>query len=254
MPGLTVAEKTHWKDRIAARIDRAVERVRARNPALFARSAARPTPRPSARRAWPVPTPSRRRSPPRRRPWPAASGSRNARMLARSRRPIEEVSDSFSVRHGLELPLPLEASEAIARRQAAHQEEMLADDPVGREVARLGAEKESLLDTVWLAASPAQIKQLWSRVAELLGDEPTALEARGPGHRADQGGLMGRASVNRGRGLAPRARGPPRRRRRRRHPFEAGASRPCPNQKGGGPVGARDKLNAVVVCGCLSPR
>ena len=67
-------------------------------------------------------------------------------------------------------------AEAIARRQAAHQEQMLADDPIGREIARLGAEKENLLDTVWLAASPAQIKQLWSKVAELLGDEPTTLE------------------------------------------------------------------------------
>jgi hypothetical protein len=33
-----------------------------------------------------------------------------------------------------------------------------------------------LLDTVWLAASTAQIKQLWTKVGELLGDEPTTLE------------------------------------------------------------------------------
>ena len=90
--------------------------------------------------------------------------------------PIDEVADSFSVRYGSELALPREAAEAIARRQAAHQERLLADDPVGREIARLGAEKDGLLDTVWLATSPAQIKQLWSKVAELLGDEPTPLE------------------------------------------------------------------------------
>ena len=85
-------------------------------------------------------------------------------------------SDGVSVRYGGELSLPVEAAEAIARRQAAHQDGLLADDPVGREVARLGAEKEGLLDTVWLAASPAQIKQLWAKVAELLGEEPTRLE------------------------------------------------------------------------------
>ena len=67
--------------------------------------------------------------------------------------PIDEVPDGFSVRYGTELPLPCEASEAIARRQAAHQDRLLADDPVGREVARLGAEKEALLDTVWLATT-----------------------------------------------------------------------------------------------------
>ncbi len=29
---------------------------------------------------------------------------------------------------------------------------------------------------VWIVSSPAQIKQLWAKVAALLGDEPSALE------------------------------------------------------------------------------
>ena len=29
---------------------------------------------------------------------------------------------------------------------------------------------------VWLATSPKQIKQLWSKVAELLGDQQTQLQ------------------------------------------------------------------------------
>ena len=37
MPGLTVSEKSHWRDRLAARIQKAVERIRARHPALFDR-------------------------------------------------------------------------------------------------------------------------------------------------------------------------------------------------------------------------
>ena len=98
-------------------------------------------------------------------------------MIATLRgQPIDEVADSFHVRFGGELALPYEAAEAITRRQATHQDQLLADDPVGREIARLEAEKDRLLDTVWLAASPSQIKQLWTRVGELLGDEPTALE------------------------------------------------------------------------------
>ena len=48
--------------------------------------------------------------------------------------------------------------------------------PTGREVLRLQHEKENLLDTVWIATSPAHIKQLWCKVNELLGDEPTHLE------------------------------------------------------------------------------
>ena len=53
---------------------------------------------------------------------------------------------------------------------------MLADDSIGREIARPESEKDRLLDTVRLAASPTQIKQLRTRVGELLGDEPTTLE------------------------------------------------------------------------------
>ena len=90
--------------------------------------------------------------------------------------PVDEVADPVHVRPGGELALPYEVAEAIARRQATHQDQLLADDPAGREIARLEAEKDRLLDTVWLACSPAQIKQLWTKVGELLGDEPTALE------------------------------------------------------------------------------
>jgi hypothetical protein len=76
----------------------------------------------------------------------------------------------------VELPLPIEAAEALAKRQAAHQDQLLSDDPIGRDIARLEAERDTLLDTVWLACSTAQIKQLWSKVATLLGEEPTRLE------------------------------------------------------------------------------
>jgi len=133
MAGLTVAEKTHWKDRLAARFKAAVERIKARHPATFAR-------------------------------------------LGRGV-PIEEVSDNLSLRYGTELPLPVEVGAALEKRQAAHLDALLAADEVGREVRRLEAEQERLLDTVWLAASPSQIKQLWTKVGALLGDEPTALEA-----------------------------------------------------------------------------
>ena len=57
-----------------------------------------------------------------------------------------------------------------------HEEELLAGHELGRQVLQLRADRERLLDTVWLACSSAQIRQLWSSVNALLGDEPTALE------------------------------------------------------------------------------
>ena len=90
--------------------------------------------------------------------------------------PLDEVPDSVVIRYGGALPLPVEAAEALAGRQAAHQQQLLADDPVGRRVLHLEAEKERLLDTIWLACSPGQIRSLWAQLSELLGDAPTDLE------------------------------------------------------------------------------
>ena len=90
--------------------------------------------------------------------------------------PLEEISGDVHVRYGCELPVPGEAYEALRRRRAAHRDQFLAEDPVGREIARWEAERENLLDTVWLATSPAQVRALWTKVGELLGDVPTPLE------------------------------------------------------------------------------
>jgi hypothetical protein len=86
------------------------------------------------------------------------------------------VTGGYTVGYGGGLPIPMEVTAAVERRRAAHREELLADDPVGKQVVGLEAEKERLLDVVWLACSPGQIRTLWSKVAELLGEEPTPLE------------------------------------------------------------------------------
>jgi hypothetical protein len=177
MPGLTVTEKAHWKDRIAARIGKAIERVKARHPALFDR--VRREAHAEALRSLGLVGPyaeleavqAEEAALARRKKW-----AQRAMLAALRGVPVDEVAEGYSIRYGTELALPMEAFEAISKRQSAHQEELLADDPVGREVARLGAEKEGLLDTIWLATSPAQIKQLWAKVGALLGDEPTPLE------------------------------------------------------------------------------
>jgi hypothetical protein len=177
MPGLTVTEKNHWRDRIAARIDKATERIKGRHPALFDRVSREAHAQALASLGLAEAhaeleairgdeaTLARRKK-----------HAQKAMIAALRSTPIEDVSDHFSLRYGSDLALPQEAADAITRRQAMHQEQLLADDPIGREIARLAAEKDNILDTVWLAVSPNQIKQLWSKVGELLGDEPTRLE------------------------------------------------------------------------------
>ncbi len=177
MPGLTVSEKQHWKDRIAARIARKVEAIKSEHPALFDR--ARREAHAQALGSLGLAGPYAELETVQAEEAALARRKRRAQraMIAAIKGvPAEEVSDNFAVRYGTELPLPAEAFEAIARRQAAHQGRLLADDPIGRQVAVLEAEKDSLLDTIWLATSPAQIRTLWTKVGALLGDEPTGLE------------------------------------------------------------------------------
>jgi hypothetical protein len=177
MPGLTVTEKNHWRDRLAARFDRAAEKIKSSHPTLFDRVTRQA--RSLALESLGIAAPYAELEAIKAEEAALARRKKQAqRALVATLRgvPVDEVGDSFNVRYSGEMALPHEAVEAIAKRQAAHQERLLADDPVGSEVARLDMEKDHLLDTVWLAISPAQIKQLWAKVGELLGDEPTALE------------------------------------------------------------------------------
>jgi len=178
MAGLTVAEKTHWKDRLAARFKAAVERIKARHPATFARLGREA----HAHALESLGLAGAYAELEAIQAEEAAAARRKRRvqkqMVAAVRGvAIDEVPDNLSLRYGTELPLPVEVGAALEKRQAAHLDALLAGDEVGREVRRLEAEQERLLDTVWLAASPSQIKQLWTKVGALLGDEPTALEA-----------------------------------------------------------------------------
>jgi len=69
-----------------------------------------------------------------------------------------------------------EVNKAIRPRVEAHEAQILMSSDVGRRIVELRREKDNLLDTVWLATSSVQIKELWGKVATLLRDEPTPLE------------------------------------------------------------------------------
>ena len=177
MAGLTVTEKSHWRDRIAARIDKLIEQARAADPARFDRIArdARQQAIASLGLAAPYADLEAARFEERETARMKKLAQRSLLAALRSVR-LDEVPDHISVGSGDDLGLPREVAEAIARRQAVYQEQFLAADPAGKAILQLEAEKEGLLDTVWLAVSPAQIKQLWAKVGNLLGDDQTALQ------------------------------------------------------------------------------
>ena len=171
MPGLTVAEKNHWKDRLSKRIDRRIETIAAEEPNLLDR--VKRDARARAMQSLNVAelqvdvdaieqqeeTLDKRKS------------LLHRTMLARVRRvPLETIDQHYTPTH-----YNNEVENAVKSRQSIHEDELLADCEIGRRILTLQREKESLLDCVWLASSPIQVRELWSKVSELLGDEQTQL-------------------------------------------------------------------------------
>jgi len=171
MPGLTVTEKEHWKNRIARRIHKRIEAITASDPNFFERIGRQARQRALeslglADHQAELDEIERQKEAleKRERRLPRA-------MLARVRRAEPDaLEDYFPYHHNSEV------EGAIARRKAVHEDELLAESELGQQVLRLRHEKDELLDVVWLASSPRQIKALWSKVADLLGDEQTQLQ------------------------------------------------------------------------------
>jgi hypothetical protein len=171
MANLTVAEKTHWRDRIQARIDRRIEAITAGDPALIERIRQEARGRALKSLGLAGFQAELDRISTRRAELDAHDARIRKEMLAKVRGVSADDLDYCSRVH--DHP---EIRAAVDRRRAVHEEEMLAGHELGRQVLRLRAERENLLDVIWLATSPTQVRELWQKVGELLGEEPTALE------------------------------------------------------------------------------
>ena len=169
---LTVSEKNHWKERISRRIDKKVETLLAADPNLMDRIH-----RDARQRAlqsmgladWQGELDSIERQ---KETLEKRSQQVLKAMLAHVRGvPADDLEDTcYGYRRDEEV------KSAVAKRQKVHEDELLGECDTGREVLRLRQEQEDLLDTVWLASSPSQLKTLWSKVNALLGTTPTQLE------------------------------------------------------------------------------
>lgn len=171
MPSLTVAEKNHWKDRIAKRIDKKIEAILASEPNLMDRVQEQARQRAVqslglADMQAELDALTRQQEELERK-----EHHLHRAMLAVVRRcPVDHVDEHYC--HSQ----PHDVSQAIQRRLAVHEDELLAEDEVGRAILRLRHEKDNLLDTVWLATSNQQIRELWQKVVTMLGEEQTPLQ------------------------------------------------------------------------------
>jgi hypothetical protein len=171
MASLTVAEKTHWKDRIQARIDRKIEQITAGEPGLIERIRHEARGRALESLGLAEFQDELEQIATQRAELDRRDSQVRKEMLAKVRGVSADDLDCYSRVH--DHP---EIRAAITKRAALHEEELLAGHDLGQQVLRLRAERDKLLDVIWLATSPLQVRQLWTKVAELLGEEPTRLE------------------------------------------------------------------------------
>jgi hypothetical protein len=166
---LTVKEKEHWKERISRKIDQAIDALCAEHdPAFHERT--RIAARQRAIESLGIAEPQKR-----------LAEIKNAKdaLEAEERTVYRTMVSQVIKTDGLPDAVYLQQTaidRAIRDRQKVHEKELLAADPLGRQILQLQLEQEDLLDTVWLATSPVQIKQLWNRVAEILNQKPTTLQ------------------------------------------------------------------------------
>ena len=170
MAGLTVAEKEHWKERIGKRIDRRIEALTAEDPNLMerveraARKAALESLQLDALHAELDAIEEQEKQ------LGARSQAIQRQMLATVRgTPVDESTIFYGRQNS-------EVEKAVGRRQSVYEERLLADTDLGQRIIRLRQERENVLDTVWLATSGKEVRTLWSKVAELLGESPTHLQ------------------------------------------------------------------------------
>jgi len=172
MPSLLVPEKEDWKERLDHKIDKKMETLIASEPGLLARIG-------QQARQQALQSLGLAQLQAELDALAAQKGELQRQeqrthqaMLAVVRRvPINEVADGHL---GSQHP---EVSRAIQQRQAAHEEDLLAQDERGLAILRLRREKENLLDAIWLATAPPPLQELWKKLTELLGEELTQLQA-----------------------------------------------------------------------------
>lgn len=171
MPQLTVTEKNHWKERITRKIEQAIEALHANEHPQFLKELRRD----ARRRAIASLGLAELKAAVEQIEQQKAALDKKHKHAYREMmalvegKPIEDIHTGYHSE-------PYEVEREIAKRANVHEQEILEETELGRRILTLTQEKEELLDTVWLATSGKQIKQLWQKMSTLLDQRPTPFQ------------------------------------------------------------------------------
>jgi hypothetical protein len=171
MAALTVTEKEHWKERIERRVNKRIEAIWNERPEL--KEQIDQQARRQAYESLGLAELMGRRQQLEQQQEELTKQQRFAerKMLAILQgKPLEETSWVS------EYQWQQQVEAAVQRRQNVLRDELMKQHDEGRRILALQLERENLLDTVWLATSPTHLRTLWTKVAEILQDQPTPLQ------------------------------------------------------------------------------
>ena len=173
---ITVAEKTHWKERIGKRIEHRIETLVAKqDPTLLQRVSEEA--RQKAYESLGIGTQQNELEGLEKQKKDIER--RERRLKAEQGAVIKGTTVEDELEHGgYYTRYDYQVENAVKARAKALEADILAESDLGKQVLTLREEKENLLDTVWLATSSSQIKELWEQVNALLELKPTALEEK----------------------------------------------------------------------------
>ncbi len=168
--GITIKEKDHWRERIARRIDHAIDELESNEDPSFRQRIDEEAEK-KARKSLGL---DELHCELRKTEEEIKDRKRHLEYLYKQM--LKAIGRSCLDKGYGGGYFPHEVTEAVKRRAKVHQRELMESEPLGKRILQLQKEKEELLDTVWLATSPVQIKELWSRFIELLNWEPPQLQ------------------------------------------------------------------------------
>jgi len=169
---ITVKEKDHWKQRIERRIDHKIKQIEASEPTHVWEEMSRR----AEQMAW--------------EDLAIATLMQESVSLKKQVETLEAKqqrvwAEIWAVIRGVDVTtvrwqghLAYDVERLIDSRKSLFLETIRAEHPKGQQIQRLQQEKEELLDTVWLATSASQIKELWSQIAEGLQSELTPFQLK----------------------------------------------------------------------------
>lgn len=172
--GLTVAEKNHWKERITKRIDQRIETLVAKKDPTLLEKVTKEA-RQKAYESLGITAQQKELESIKKQR--EELDKRERRLQAEQRATINGTSVEDELHRGSYYYNDM-VERAVSARAKVLEADILAESELGNQVLALRQEKDNLLDTVWLATSCSQIKELWERVNALLDVTPTPLEQK----------------------------------------------------------------------------